>query len=183
MDGRGRRRAGAALSTDRQQVRAAAKRRRARRGAAISAASTVAVLGGLTALVVTSPGWHDVRTTFFDPGDFADAFPDVAKGFWLDIKLFVIVELAVLLLGLVVALVRTTRTPALFPLRLIAAVFCDVTMMAASPPRTTSVEMAEIAIPRWVRRRLAAARTCWRVALSSAPERRPQRPSTASRAS
>jgi polar amino acid transport system permease protein len=127
VDGRGRRRAGAALSTDRQQVRAAAKRRRARRGAAIAALSTVVVLGGLAALVVTSPGWHDVRTTFFDPGDFANAFPDVAKGFWLDIKLFVIVEIAVLLLGLVVALVRTTKTPALFPLRLIAAVFCDVT--------------------------------------------------------
>ena len=39
--------------------------RRSRRSLAISSVSTVIVLGGLTALVLTSPGWHDVRVTFF----------------------------------------------------------------------------------------------------------------------
>jgi polar amino acid transport system permease protein len=50
----------------------------------------------------------------------------VLEGFWLDVKLFVIVELAVLVLGLVVALVRTSGAPALFPLRLLAAAYCDI---------------------------------------------------------
>jgi polar amino acid transport system permease protein len=108
-------------------VRAAAKRRRARRGMAISALSTLVVLGGLAAIILTSPGWDEVKATYFDWGDFKDAFPDVLKGFWLDVKLFVIVEICVLILGLVVALIRTTRSPALFPLRLMAAVFSDVT--------------------------------------------------------
>jgi polar amino acid transport system permease protein len=126
VDGRGRRRAGAALSTDRQQVRAAAKRRRAQRRTAISAVSTLVVLGALAAWILTAPGWPDVRETFFDVGDFRRSFPDVLKGFWLDVKLFLIVEVVVLLLGLVIALVRTTRTPALFPFRAIAVVFCDV---------------------------------------------------------
>ena len=40
--------------------------------------------------------------------------------------MFCVIEVAVLVLGLVVALVRTSRAPALFPLRLLAAVFVDV---------------------------------------------------------
>jgi polar amino acid transport system permease protein len=127
VDGRCGRRSGAALSASRQEVRAAVKRRRARRGMAISALSTLIVIGGLIAIVVTSSGWDDVKATYFNWSDFKASFPDVLKGFWLDVKLFVIVELCVLVVGLVVALIRTTRTPALFPLRLMAAVFSDVT--------------------------------------------------------
>ena len=110
----------------RREVRAAARRRRGRRGTAISALSTVVVLGGLAAIVVTSPGWDSVRETFFSWEDFERSFPSVLDGFWLDIRLFVIVELAVLAMGLVVALARTSRNPALFPLRLLAAVYTDI---------------------------------------------------------
>jgi polar amino acid transport system permease protein len=113
-------------AVDRRAVRQAARRRRARRGAVVSAVSTFVVLGGLAVLVLTSQGWPSVRATFFSWADFKEAFPDVLRGFWLDVKLFVIVELVVLALGLLIALVRTTRTPALFPLRLVAAVFTDV---------------------------------------------------------
>jgi polar amino acid transport system permease protein len=84
------------------------------------------VVGGLAAVIVTSPGWDSVRSTFFDREAFAAAFPDVLKGFWLDVKLFILVEIAVLILGLVVALVRTTRAPALFPVRALLVVFTDV---------------------------------------------------------
>ena len=69
-------------------MRAAARRRRGRRGAAISAVSTVVVIGGLVAIIVTSPGWDDVKQMFFSWPDFKRAFPDVLKGFWLDVKLF-----------------------------------------------------------------------------------------------
>jgi polar amino acid transport system permease protein len=111
---------------DRRAYRAAAQQRAARRGVLIAAASTIVVVGGLVAVVVTSPGWDSVRATFFDRQAFADAFPDVLKGFWLDVKLFVLVEIAVLILGLVVALVRSTRAPALFPVRALLVVFTDV---------------------------------------------------------
>jgi polar amino acid transport system permease protein len=111
---------------DRRAYRAAAERRRARRGTAIAAASTVVVVGGLTALIVTSPGWDNVRETFFDREAFTTAFPDILRGFWLDVKLFVLVEIAVLVLGLVVALARTTKAPALFPLRALLVVYVDV---------------------------------------------------------
>jgi polar amino acid transport system permease protein len=111
---------------DRRAVREAARRRRARRGAALSAGSTVLVLALVTTLVLTSPGWPSVRKTFFSGSAFREAFPDVLRGFWLDVKLFVIVEAIVLALALVVALCRTVRTPALFPLRLLAAVYTDL---------------------------------------------------------
>jgi polar amino acid transport system permease protein len=118
--------AAARLTGDRRAAREAARARRSRRGQAIAAASSVVVLGGLAALVLTSPGWPDVRDTFFSWEAFKDSFPGVLEGFWLDVKLFVIVELAVLVLGLVVALVRTSGAPALFPLRLLAAAYCDI---------------------------------------------------------
>ena len=132
MDGRPVGRARAAIDAtlpqpgERRLARAAAKARRNRRQLAISAVSTVLGLGLLVTVVVTSEGWPTVRETFFNPTDFKDSFPAVLRGFWLDVKLFVIVEIAVLILGLVVALARISRTPALFPVRLLSAVFVDV---------------------------------------------------------
>ena len=111
---------------DRRAERAAARRSRARRGQLIAAVSSIVVLGGLTVLILTSPGWPEVREKFFSWTAFKDAFPDVLDAFWLDVKLFLVIEVAVLILGLIVALVRTSRAPAFFPLRLIAAVYVDV---------------------------------------------------------
>jgi len=110
----------------RRAEREAAKRRRARRGQAIAAVSSVVVIGGLVALALTSPGWPNVRDTFFSWSAFKDSFPDVAKAFWLDIKMFCVIEVAVLIVGMVIALIRTSRAAALFPLRLLSAVFVDV---------------------------------------------------------
>jgi polar amino acid transport system permease protein len=115
-----------AARSDRRAERAAVKRRRDRRGIAIAAISTVVVLGGLAALVLTSPGWPEVRDTFFNATVFKESFPEVAKGFWLDIRIFVVVELIVLVLGLGIALVRATTLPALFPLRMLATVYADL---------------------------------------------------------
>ena len=126
MDGRRRRGPGAALNPDRRAVREAARRRRAARGAAISAFSTVVVLGALAALILTSKGWSNVKATFFDWTAFKDSFPRVLDGFWLDIKIFMTVEVVVLVLGLGVALARSTRAPALFPVRLITATYTDI---------------------------------------------------------
>jgi len=111
---------------DRRAEREAVRRGRARRGAAIAAISTIAVLGGLTALLVTSPGWDEVQQRFFDPEAFSAIFPDVLEAFWLDIRIFMVVEVAVLVLGLIVALARTAKAPALFPLKILAIVYTDV---------------------------------------------------------
>jgi len=67
-----------------------------------------------------------VRRQFFSSSVFAHSFGGVLGGFWLDVRLFLIVEVVVLVLGLLIALVRTVRTPVLFPLRMIAVVYVDV---------------------------------------------------------
>jgi polar amino acid transport system permease protein len=111
---------------NRRAEREAAKRAKARRGAAIAAISTVVVFAAITAAVVTSPGWDSVRDTFFDWEEFKRTFPDILSAFWLDVRIFLVVEVAVLILGLLVALMRLSRTPALFPLRLLATVYTDL---------------------------------------------------------
>jgi polar amino acid transport system permease protein len=116
----------AAIISDRRLEREAARRRHQRRGQAIAAVSTVVVIGGLAAWILTSPGWPVVRETFFSWSIFKQAFPEVLEGFWLDVKLFVLVEIAVLIVGLVIALIRTSRLPALFPLRLLGTVYVDL---------------------------------------------------------
>lgn len=88
--------------------------------------SSIVILGGFAALALTSPGWPSVRDTFFSASAFADSFPDVLGGFWLDIKVFMVVEVAVLIVGLLVALIRTSGSPALFPLRMTAVVYTDL---------------------------------------------------------
>lgn len=84
------------------------------------------VIGGLAVLILTSPGWPKVRETFFNWEVFSDSFPNVLEAFWFDVRMFVAIEVVVLALGLVVALVRTTRAPALFPVRLLALTYVDV---------------------------------------------------------
>jgi polar amino acid transport system permease protein len=86
----------------------------------------VIVIGGLAVWVLTSPGWPEVRESFFNWEVFKESFPRVLRGFWLDVKLMVIVEIAVLIVGLAIALIRTSRVAALFPLRLLGAVYVDL---------------------------------------------------------
>jgi len=114
------------VASDRRIAREAIRRQRARRGTLIAVLSSVVVLGGLVLFVVTRPGWPDVQQTFFSWSVFVESFPGVLRGFWLDVKLFMVVEVVVLILGLVVAILRNTRSPALFPIRLLGTVFTDV---------------------------------------------------------
>src|ERR1700683_2198934 len=100
---------------ERQQAR----QRQARLSIAISATSTVVVLGAAGLALVLSPGWHTIRDEFFSWQSFRSAVPGLAGGFWLDVRIFLIVEAIVLALGLLIALVRTQRAPVLFPVRLV----------------------------------------------------------------
>jgi polar amino acid transport system permease protein len=111
---------------ERRLEREAAKRARARRNALIAAISSVVVIGGLAALVLTSPGWPSVRETFFSWSEFKNAFPEVLSGFWLDVKVFMVVEAVVLVVALVIALIRVNHSAGLFPVRLLATVWVDL---------------------------------------------------------
>jgi polar amino acid transport system permease protein len=105
-----------------------------RRGAAISAASTLVVVGALVAVFFLAPGSAEVRHTFFSPRDMWESlignprqgYYSVGAAIWLNIRMFLAAEVLILLLALVIALVRQSSGPVLFPLRVLAVIYVDV---------------------------------------------------------
>ncbi len=96
------------------------------KGALIAAASTVVVFGLALWAVLTSENWEAVQAQFFNPENFSEAWPDVLAGFWLDLRMFVIAQIAILLFALLVAVIRSLRGPAFVPLRLLAVLYIDL---------------------------------------------------------
>ena len=110
----------------RQRERDAVRRRLRRRSATIATLATVVVLGLLVVVVVTSPGWARVQETFFSWDDAKASFPEVIKAFGLNVLLFLLAEPLILVVGALVAVVRSTTAAALFPLRLLATFYTDL---------------------------------------------------------
>ena len=109
-----------------QQERERFRRSRKRRDQWIAALCTVGFVVAVAAGVVASPGWNQVHTLFLDHSEFTRTFPAILRGFWLNIQMFLIAEVAILVLGLLLAVVRVTRSPGLQPLRLAATLYVDV---------------------------------------------------------
>ena len=97
-----------------------------RRASWIAFASTLAVFGLLGWLIVTAPNWPDFQASFLDPEVFADALPDLAWALRINVQLFLIAEVLVLLLGLVIAVLRSLPGPIFFPIRLLAITYADI---------------------------------------------------------
>lgn len=102
------------------------QRRDVQRSVLVALISTVIVFGGLAFIIGGSTGWRDVQQAFFSPEDFVAAFPMVLKGFWLNVRIFLIAEPIILLVGLILAIIRSTRSPVLFPLRAAAVAYIDI---------------------------------------------------------
>ena len=87
---------------------------------------TVVVFGLLVVGMVSSPGWPRVHETFFNGHHAHDSFHEILKGFWINVKLFLLCEPCILVIGLAIALSRSTASPWLAPLRIVAVVYTDV---------------------------------------------------------
>ncbi len=87
---------------------------------------TIAVFGLLIAAIGSSPGWPSVKETFFSWEHAKESFPELIKGFWINVKLFLICEPVILVLALLVALARVSRSPWLLPLRIVAVGYTDI---------------------------------------------------------
>lgn len=96
------------------------------RASLIALASTVVVFGGLTVLVVTSPGWAEVQRSFLNGRVFADALPAVVRAFAVNVQLFLAAEVLVLAFGLLIAVLRSLPGPVFLPLRILATVYADI---------------------------------------------------------
>ncbi|MDO3394160.1 amino acid ABC transporter permease [Nocardioides cremeus] len=112
--------------SERELARRAERRRLHVRRSGTASASTVVVFALLGLGLVLSPGWERVQETFFSWSDAKESFPLVLEAFWLNVRIFLVAEPAILVLALLVAIMRGTRSAWLAPLRIVAVGFTDV---------------------------------------------------------
>ena len=93
---------------------------------AISLVSTVVLALVVVVGLQMSPGWPHVKETFFSAEYFAKCFPEVLDGLWLNLRILIVAVIGVAILSTLIALIRTSRNPVMFPLRVIAAVYTTV---------------------------------------------------------
>ncbi|MDG1531890.1 MAG: amino acid ABC transporter permease [Paracoccaceae bacterium] len=97
-----------------------------RRGMVVAAISTLFVVVTLVVLVPMTPGWEKVQKSFFNGAVLAKSFPKLLEAFKINIMIFAWSAPAIAILGLLIALARDVKSPALFPLKIFGAVFTDV---------------------------------------------------------
>lgn len=120
--------------------RAASRQGRARARAAVLI-SIFAVL-----LAVVMPNWEGIKRVqrlFLQPDKFIDSLDLVAKGFWINIKVFVIGEILVLIWGLLLAVMRMGKGPAA-PLRWFAVAYID---LLRGVPAIVTISLCTFGIP------------------------------------
>jgi polar amino acid transport system permease protein len=96
-----------------------------RRGVAIALLSTIVFLVAMGVVITNAPGWPVVRQTFFSWTEFKSVFPETARAFLLNCKIFLIAECLILPFALLIAVLRSLPGPVFFPLRALAIVYAD----------------------------------------------------------
>ncbi len=108
------------------QERLRYRRSRARRSTLVALASTVLFAGAVAVGITSSPGWPRVQDTFLDPAIAWSSLPAVLEGLWLNVRVLVVAEAGILVLGLAIAVLRTLRGPVFFPVRALATGYVDL---------------------------------------------------------
>jgi polar amino acid transport system permease protein len=111
-----------ALELERRGIR----QKQNRRNALVASLSSVIVLGTLALVVMTSPGWKSLTDTFFAWAYGFEVLPKIILGFTTNILLTIIAASCVAFFGMILALTRTSRSPALTPFRILATIYVDI---------------------------------------------------------
>jgi polar amino acid transport system permease protein len=96
------------------------------RSVLVAATSLVVFAGALVLILARSAGWEKVRKTFFDWDVFVGSLPAIGHGLLKNLQVLGYSLVGVALFSTLIAVARTTRTPVLFPLRLLAALYVDL---------------------------------------------------------
>lgn len=112
--------------SDSASRRALHERARRRRSLLVAALSTSAVIAAVVLLVPRMPRWDRVRASFFNGERFRDSLPRLLDAFWLDVRIFLWSVPFIVLIALLVAVTRNSRSPVLFPLRILAVAYTDI---------------------------------------------------------
>lgn len=103
-----------------------ARQKKNRKNIAVAIVSSLIVLGTLAVIAITSPGWKSLTDTFFNWAYGFEVLPKILLGFSTNVLLTIIAATSVAILGLSIALIRTSRAAALTPFRLMATAYVDI---------------------------------------------------------
>ncbi|MFM2047145.1 MAG: hypothetical protein RL383_1222 [Actinomycetota bacterium] len=106
--------------------RALHERARRRRSLLIAAASSALLVAAVVVVVPRMPRWDRVRESFFNGERFRDSLPRLLDAFWLDVRIFLWTIPFIVAVALLVAVTRNSRSPVLFPLRVLAIAYTDI---------------------------------------------------------
>jgi polar amino acid transport system permease protein len=106
--------------------RAAYEQARKRRSIAVATVSSLIVVAAIVLLVPRMPRWDRVRQSFFNGERFRDSFPRLLDAFILDVKIFAWSAPLILILAMLIAMARNSRSPALFPVRALTIAYTDI---------------------------------------------------------
>ena len=96
-----------------------------RRSTLIALASTVVFVVVLALVVSNAPGWPEVKRLFFNGEVFRESLEVIPEAFLLNVKIFLLAELAILPCALLIAVLRGLPGPVFFPMRAFAVVYAD----------------------------------------------------------
>lgn len=112
--------------SDVELARRAYRKKQQLQSVVTSLISTIVFVAIIVIGLKMSPGWPRVKETFFSAEYFVSSFPEILKGLWLNIKVLAIALVGVAIFATLIALVRTSNNPVLFPLRALAALYTTI---------------------------------------------------------
>ncbi len=101
-------------------------RKQRRRSVIISLISTIVFAALVWFGLLSTPGWVRVEETFFNWEVAVESFPRIFDGLLLNLRVLLVASVLVLIFGLTLAVIRTLKSPVLFPLRVLAKGYVDV---------------------------------------------------------
>jgi polar amino acid transport system permease protein len=128
------------------------------RGVAIALLSTAVFAAIVVVAVTQSPGWPEVKRGFFDWGDISGSFPDIARAFVLNVKIFLVCEAFILVFALVIAVLRSLPGPVFFPLRALAIIYTD---LARGVPTILVIALLGFGVPGLQLQGVPTSRVFW----------------------
>ncbi len=90
-----------------------------------SVASTGVVFGLAAWWIGSSEFWPAVQNQFFSGEAIRESFPAVLRGFWLNLRVWVIAQIVILFVALVLAVMRSLHGPIAAPFRIAAVAYID----------------------------------------------------------
>lgn len=106
--------------------RRAFRQQQQRRSVLVSLFSTTIFAVVMWIVLVNSPGWEAVKTSFLSPEIAREAFPKVLQGLWLNIRVLFFAVIGVAFFASLLAIARTLRGPVFAPIRYASAIYTDI---------------------------------------------------------